>query len=76
MLKVNDALCVNNGFTSCVAFDHKAHRHGEEHSALVNENCLRSEIFLRQPLVTNGGYWQMLWVTKFADGLDLEYLWQ
>ena len=28
MLKVHDALWVNNGFTSCVAFDHKAHRHG------------------------------------------------
>ena len=26
MLNVNDALWVNDGFTSCVAFDHKAHR--------------------------------------------------
>ena len=30
MLKVNDALWVNNGFTSCVAFDPKAHCHGDE----------------------------------------------
>ena len=28
MLKVNDALWVNNGFVSCVAFDQTAHRHG------------------------------------------------
>ena len=27
MLKVNDALCDNNGLTSCVAFYYKAHRH-------------------------------------------------
>ena len=30
MLKVNDALWINDGFTSCVAFDHKAHRRGDE----------------------------------------------
>ena len=31
MLKVNDALWVNNGFISCVTFDHKAHHHGDHH---------------------------------------------
>ena len=30
MLKVNAALWVNKGFTSCVAFDHKVHRHDGE----------------------------------------------
>ena len=29
MLKIKDVWWVNNGFTSCVTFDHKAHRHGD-----------------------------------------------
>ena len=35
MRKVNDVLWINNGFTSCVAFAHKAHGHGNEQQRQV-----------------------------------------
>ena len=57
MLKVNAALWVNNGFTSCVAFDHKAHRHSDEQQvtqratiAHLSPRCPEGQIWYFQQL--------------------------